>query len=245
MPFSNNSGMNRAAKDKVMKAVQTGFSTYKTGKNSGRKRATRDEDPNPTLVYDSFYELWALLLEDGKGVDFFEDEACTKPAGQSRYERFDSEATGEFRQSGTHVITAGPKAGAKVTTLSELVLSPEYLYIFEFSGSIPGAASYSTSGRWNSNGGRYKSYVKDLDGVVRRYECYYNKDGTSMLMFTDENGLEFTLNYNADQSGKGTITGDDTSVLPATIIWDETGSGTITFKDGTVETFENFQFRRS
>jgi hypothetical protein len=53
------------------------------------------------------------------------------------------------------------------------------------------------------------------------------------------------LNYNADQSGTGTVTGDDTSVLPATIVWDANGSGTITFKDGSTETFENFQFRRS
>jgi len=244
MPFPDGSGVNRAVKDKVMKVVQTGFSTYKTGKSSGRKRTTRDEDPSPSLVYDSFYELWATILPDNKGVDFFEDEACTKPAGQSRYERFDSEATGEFRQSGTHSITAGPKAGAKITTLSELVRSPEYLYIFEFTGSIPGAASYSTSGRWDSNGGGYKSYVKDPDGVVRRFECNYNNDGTSKVMFTDENGLEFTLNYNADQSGSGTVTGSDTTVLPATIVWDELGSGTITFKDGSKETFENFQFRR-
>jgi hypothetical protein len=79
---------------------------------------------------------------------------------------------------------------------------------------------------------------------VRRYECYYNKDGTSKVMFTDENGLEFTLNYNADQSGSGMVTGSDTTVLPATIVWDELGSGTITFRDGSKETFENFQFRR-
>jgi hypothetical protein len=28
-------------------------------------------------------------------------------------------------------------------------------------------------------------------------------------------------------------------------VWDETGSGTITFKDGSKETFEDFQFRRN
>ncbi|MFM7188350.1 MAG: hypothetical protein ACKO14_11100, partial [Armatimonadota bacterium] len=63
--------------------------------------------------------------------------------------------------------------------------------------------------------------------------------------FTDENALEFTLNFNADQSGKGTITGDDKTLLPADIVWDASGTGTITFKDGSTATFDNFQFRRS
>ena len=251
MPFNNGGGgnngggVNRSVKDEVIKAVQNGFSTYETGKNSGRKRTTRGEDPNAGPWYDSFYELWSMRTEDGQRVNYFEDEACTLPAGYSRYDRVYDELGSDFEASGSFEITKGPKAGAKGTSFTSLKSSPEFLYTFSFVGDIPGYASYSTSGRWDSNGGGYKSYSKDETGKVVRYECFYATDGTSKLVFTDENSLEFTLNFNADQSGTGTITGDDTSVLPATIIWDETGSGTITFKDGTVETFENFQFRRS
>ena len=54
---NNGGGANRSAKNKIITAVQTGFSTYKTGKGSGRKRTTRNEDPTPKVVYDDFYEL--------------------------------------------------------------------------------------------------------------------------------------------------------------------------------------------
>jgi len=167
------------------------------------------------------------------------------PAGYSRYDRNYAEESGELKASSSFSITKGPKAGAVGTGLTELVYTPEFLYTFSFVGDVPGVYTYSTTGRWDSNGGGYKSYSKDQNGVVQRYECSYNNDGTSRLVFTDENNLEFTLNYNADQSGTGTVTGDDTSVLPATIMWDVSGSGTITFKDGSTETFENFQFCKS
>ena len=241
----NGGGVNRSVKDEVISAVQTGFSTYKTGKSSGRKRTTRGEDPNPTLAFDAFYELWYLKSADGEAVTYFEDEACTLPAGYSRYDHNYAENGGEFKASSSFSITKGPKAGATATGLTELVYSPEFLYTFSLVGDVPGYYSYSTTARWDSNGGGYKSYRKDQIGVVRRYEASYNNDGTSRLLFTDENGLEFTLNYNADQSGTGTVTGKDTTVLPATIVWDANGSGTITFKDGSKETFEDFQFRRS
>ena len=242
---NNGGGANRSVKDEVIAAVQTGFSTYKTGKSSGRKRTTRGEDPNPTLAFDAFYELWYLKSADGEAVTYFEDEACTLPAGYSRYDHNYAENGGEFKASSSFSITKGPKAGATGTGLTELVYTPEFLYTFSLVGDVPGYYSYSTTARWDSNGGGYKSYRKDQTGVVRRYEASYNNDGTSRLLFTDENGLEFTLNYNADQSGTGTVTGKDTTVLPATIVWDANGSGTITFKDGSTETFVDFQFRRS
>jgi hypothetical protein len=241
----NGGGANRSVKDEVIAAVQTGFSTYATGKNSGRKRITRNEDRNPAPWFDSFYELWSVRSDDGQGVTYFEDEACTLPAGYSRYDRNYAEDGGEFKATSSFSITKGPKAGATGSGLTELVYTPEFLYTYSFIGDIPGFASYSTIGRWDSNGGGYKSYSKDQSGAVQRYECSYNNDGTSRLLFTDENNVEFTLNYNADQSGTGTVTGDDTTVLPATIVWDANGSGKITFKDGTVETFEDFQFRKS
>jgi len=241
MPFANNGGNSRVVREQVVKAVQTGFSTYKTGKSSGNSRVRRSEG----AMYDSFYELWYVTTEDGQGADYFEDEACTKPAGTSRYEQVDAGDGGSFKSTGSFNITAGPKAGAKGTSFTELVLAPEFVYSFEFIGEIPGDMTYSTSGKWDGNGGGYKLYSKDADGKVMRYECSYNNDGTSKVVFTDENDLEFTLNYNADQSGSGTITGKDTTLLPATIVWDANGTGTITFKDGSKETFENFEFKRS
>ena len=248
MPFNNGGGVNRSVKDDVIKAVQTGFSTYKTGKGSGRKRTTRNEDPTPKVVYDDFYELWARMTPEEnytRLIEYFEDEACTLPAGESRYDKVYADNGGEFKATGFIKIDAGPKKGTNGTSEVELVYTPEFLYTFSFIQDIPGFSSSSITGRWDSNGGGYKSYSKDQNGVVQRYEASYNNDGTSRLVFTDENNLEFTLNFNADQSGTGTVTGDDTTVLPATIVWDETGSGTITFKDGSKETFEDFQFRRS
>jgi hypothetical protein len=243
----NGGGANRSAKDKIVTAVQTGFSTYKTGKSSGRKRTTRGEDPTPKVVYDDFYELWARMTPEEnytKLIEYFEDEACTKPAGESRYDKVYADNGGEFKASGYTKINAGPKAGTTGTSNVDLVYTPEFLYTFSFIHDIPGFSNSSIIGRWDSNGGGYKSYAKDQNGVVQRYECSYNNDGTSRLVFTDENDLEFTLSFIADQSGTGTITGKDTTVLPADIVWDASGSGTITFKDGTVETFEDFQFRR-
>ena len=131
------------------------------------------------------------------------------------------------------------------TSEVELIYTPEFLYTFSFIQDIPGFSSSTLTGRWDSTGGGYKTYEKDFEGNVKRYESTYRNDGTSRLVFTDENGLEFTLDFIADQSGTGTITGKDTTLLPATIVWDERGSGTITFKDGSTETFVDFQFRRS
>ncbi len=244
MPFSNGGGSSRSVKDEIVKAVQTGFSTYKAGKNSGRSRKGRNEDPSVGVVYDYYYDLWARVGPGGWSVDYFEDEACTKPAGYNRFENSVGENGIDFVATGAFEINAGPKAGSKGISSSSLVSSPETVYTFSYTGEMPGGVSWSTSGRWDSNGGEYKSSSMDERGVVQRYEVSYNNDGTSRLLFTDENGLEFILNFNPGQSGSGTITGDDTTLLPATIVWDETGSGTITFKDGSKETFDSFQFRR-
>lgn len=244
----NGGGANRSAKDKIVAAVQTGFSTYKTGKGSGRKRTTRGEDPTPKVVYDDFYELWARMTPKENYtslIEYFEDEACTKPAGESRYDKVYADNGGEFKASGYTKITAGPKKGTNGTSDVELVYTPDFLYTFSFIQDIPGFSSSSIIGRWDTTGGGYKTYAKDNEGNVRRYESTYRNDGTSRLVFTDENGLEFTLDFIADQSGTGTITGKDTTLLPATIVWDASGSGTITFKDGSTEAFEDFQFRRS
>jgi hypothetical protein len=241
-------GANRSAKDKIVTAVQTGFSTYKTGKGSRRKRITRGEDPTPKVVYDDFYELWARQTPEEnytRLIEYFEDEACTLPAGESRYDKVYADNGGEFKATGYINVTAGPKAGTTGTSNVDLVYTPEFLYTFSFIQDIPGFASSSIIGRWDSTRGGYKTYSKDIEGNVTRYESTYKNDGTSRLVFTDENGLEFTLNFLADQSGTGTVTGKDTTLLPASIVWDANGSGTITFKDGSTETFENFQFRKS
>ncbi|MFM7188349.1 MAG: hypothetical protein ACKO14_11095 [Armatimonadota bacterium] len=251
MPLTNGGGgsngggdVNRSVRQKIIDAVQNGFSTHQTGKGSGRKRTTRGEDPIPTVYFDAFYELWVQRSNDFDGLKCYEDEACTRPAGYFRDDRVYDELGSDFEANASFEITKGPKAGAKGTSYTSLKTSPNFLLIMSSEGNIPGFASYSTSGRWDTNGGVYKSYSKDQNGLIQRYETSYNTDGTSMLLFTDENALEFTLNFNADQSGKGTITGDDKTLLPADIVWDETGSGTITFKDGSTATFDNFQFRR-
>ena len=252
MPFNNGGGngdgggtVNRSVRQQVIDAVQNGFSTYKTGKSAGRKRTTRGEDPIPTVYFDSFYELWVQRSNDFDGLNCFEDEACTRPAGYFRDDRVYDELGSDFEANVSFEITKGPRAGAKGTSFTSLKTSPDFLLIMSSEGNIPGFASYTTSGRWDTNGGGYKSYCKYQNGLIQRYETSYNNDGTSTLLFTDENALEFTLNFNADQSGKGTITGDDKTLLPAEIVWDEAGTGTITFEDGSKETFDNFQFRRS
>ena len=250
MPFSNGGGngggggnVNRSVREQVIDAVETGFSTYKSGKNSGRARKGRSEDPTSPVTYDYYYELWARLSPGGWNVDYFEDEACTKPAGYARFHTVNEE-NGDYTATGDIDITAGPKAGSKAISSTSIISSPEYVYTVSHIGTSPGGVEWSTEGRWDASSGFYKSYLKDENGKVFRYECSYKSDGTSRVVFTDENSLEFTLNFNAGQSGNGTITGDDTTLLPATIVWDETASGTITFKDGSTETFENFEFSR-
>jgi len=51
------------------------------------------------------------------------------------------------------------------------------------------------------------------------------------------------LEYRADRSGTGTVTGDDI-LLPATITWDADGNGSITFADQVKVSFTGFDFNQ-
>ena len=224
-------------KQEIVELVAGGFSAHQSGASSGNpSRVRRNGEP----TFDTFYELWAKPVEDG--VDYFEDEACTQPAGSNRYRREYAENGSDMEASGTFEITAGPKAGARGTSRVSVSSVDGYVYWFLFEGSIPGFATYKTEGRWDSEGGGYEQYSEGADGKVTRYLCFYRPDGTSRVEFTGSMGFEFRLEFASDRSGTGSVTGSNTELLPATVEWDASGSGSVVFQDGSRVMFENFQF---
>jgi len=94
-------------RQEVVEAIKEGFGVLKAGKsNRSRLRPTRSEG----ATFDEFYQLWVRPVENGK--DFFEDEACTLPAGSDRYARVYADNGSDFEASGEFSITNGPRAGA-------------------------------------------------------------------------------------------------------------------------------------
>jgi len=69
----------------------------------------------------------------------------------------------------------------------------------------------------------------------------YRADGTAQVTFDNQQWHRYTLDFNGDGSGTGTVSGNS-DLLPATVAWDRTGTGTVTYKDGSVRNFENFRF---
>lgn len=230
-------GDSSRAKQEVARAIADGFGVHRTGASSGNGgRRRRSEGPR----FDEFHGLWKVSVENGS--DYFEDEACTLPAGTDRYVRVYADNGSEFDASGSFSITAGPRAGAKGTSAVRYTLADGGLYTFLFEGNIPGYGSYRTSGRWDAEGGGYESYFEVPGEAPRTYKCFYAKDGTSTLSFTNQRGLEFDLSFAADRSGKGVVRGSEPGLFPGTVAWDAQGDGAVWFADGSRVEFSGFAF---
>jgi len=234
-PMVGPSGM----KAEVIKAVAGGFNAKSTGQSQGTggKRIARRDG----VSYDSFYELYQQYITTNPleiRVNYFVDEALTQPAG---FQAITISANGDTGiKACTINITAGPRSGHTAEITSSYVGGRSE---FSYRGTDPKVGTFVASGFFEDGAGEYRTADTDLQGVKREYIASYSADGTSRVEYDSPTSFRYTLNYAADQSGTGTVTGNST-LLPATIQWNAQGTGDITFADGTKVTFENFNFNQ-
>jgi len=219
--------------------VQGGEGNPNVKKSSKKTRKDHDGGES-TFFFDTVYELWSLIDNDGPetGYQFFEDHERTKPAGHE-YMTFSDPGVFPTTFRRELVLLAGPNAGMRETE--------EYVNNDDFSGSssgsatMPGGGSWEYNGTWDAEGrGTWSQTVTYPDGSKQTFSM--ENDGTvfTKCTITSSLGITFSLNFNdEDGSGNGTITGPAEG-LPATISWDVTGSGKVVWSDNTETTFENW-----
>ncbi len=222
-----------AFKTSVMSSLEQGFQA-KSGTDAAGSSG-RQSRVSENVYFDDYYELWA---EQGEGVvNYFVDEALSQPAGKQTYS-FENSLAGIFKKNSSLEITAGKFKG--LTQLLEIEVEAES-YKFSYSGNNPDTGEYSAIGSYKNGTGQTDVKYKDENGANRTYRVVSNPDGTSRVEFNTGLNFEYTLNYAADGSGSGTVTGSN-DLLPATITWNSSGDGQVTFADSTSVSFTDFNF---
>jgi len=189
-------------------------------------------------IYDPFLELWGKPVADG--VDYFTDEACTDAAGQARFVVDANVETFTVKTDITTAIDKGPWATHRSTAHFEL--SPTSLYFLE-QGTNPELGTYSLYAGTVSTGIAF-TVESTLPGAAKRvYKVLVFTDGRSQVVFDNENGHRYTLDFAANGSGTGTVTGSH-PLLPANVTWDEHGTGKIVFQDGSELPFTHWRFNQ-
>ena len=189
-------------------------------------------------IYDPVVELWGLPVEDG--IDYFTDEACTDPAGQSRWTVDANLETFEIKIDTTTSITKGPWATHQST--AQMRASATSLYFLE-EGVNPELGAYSVFAGTVATGISFQVTSTPPGGTERKYSVMVFHDMTSRVVFDNENNHRYTLDFKADGSGTGTVTGSD-PLLPANVTWDERGTGKIVFRDGSETPFTRWRFNQ-
>ena len=220
-------------RSRVAQSLEEGFSAYNNANGAG------DQDPSTRsgeAVYDPFLELWAKPVDNG--FDYFTDEACTNPGGSSRY-TIETDANGNVLSRTEQTVTAGPMAPLQSTTVYR---TGENGITVEMTGTSPERGNYSLTGNWNIDGDSMFEVSTQKEGEApRKYAVLTRQNGTSKVTFDNPQWHQFTLDFNADGSGSGTVTGSS-DLLPANVVWNSDGDGTVTYKDGSTRTFDNFRF---
>lgn len=238
-----------ALKTEIAKSVQGGFLTLSTGNSQSKgtppPAVARAEDPTP--YFDEEFKVWGkpieLITTDGgtvSGADFFVDEALTQPGGELR--KTTLLAGGNISYKISVNVTAGPNSGLQsevITTFSGGIFQ------WTYKGKNPDGSSFVAEGNYNGETETvtYRFSETDAAGVTREYVAKYNEDGTSVISYDSPRGFRYTLNFAADQSGTGSVTGND-ALLPAQITWDAAGTGKIKFADQSEVAFANFEFNQ-
>jgi hypothetical protein len=224
-------------KVEIATSIQQGFSARSnvSRTNAARSRSARTvAQTRGGTYFDEFYGLYARPVE--AGVDYFVDEALTQAAGTERSTTTTTETNG-FAQSSTIEITAGKLKGYKLTYLTAISGSQLTLSI---SGTDPNTGQFEIEGKFEDGAGDFSSRYTDK-GVLRTYLVSFKPDGTSKVTFNTGSNFIYTLNYAADGSGSGTVTGEN-SLLPAQIVWNTSGDGEMTFADQSKLEIRNFDF---
>lgn len=221
----------------VARSIENGFFARQMGTQAStgtaRNQPRRGESDNGTF-FDEGYQLYGRISENQ--VDYFLDQALTQPAGGST-QALTTTQTG-YTFNFTLAITAGQFAGLSYTT--DWTLSGSSI-TFASAGQQPGAGSYTISGSVIDERTVIQSTNRDADGVNRFYNVTVEADGSSKVEYNTNQLFSYTLNYAADQSGSGTVTGNS-PLLPATLSWNTEGTGTLNFANGSSLNFQNFEF---
>lgn len=219
---------------RVETSLEEGFSSHEMAFGTG------DSDPSTRFgepVYDPYLELWSQFTEDG--ADYFTDEACTDPAGTLRITFDGDPESGSFSIVSTQTVDKGPRAGTRFE--SEVGFGENGLTVTG-SGTAPETGPFTLSGTWQLDGSGNLVLKSQKPGEEQRtYRIVTRADGTSQVTFDNAQWHKYTLDFNADGSGSGTVTGSS-DLLPASVVWNSDGDGTVTYKDGSTRTFDNFRF---
>lgn len=220
---------------RVARSIEEGFTSQASVQGGGTSGGLKLLGDTPEFDY--YYQLWAKPVDGG--FDYFVDEQLTEPAGTSRYSNtFDD--NGNFLSEGSIEILKGVRAGFRSTLRTEYVNGRiEYAY----TGTDPETGTFQTTGYKDAEGGLYETRLQGLTGPERVYRMTFKEDGTSVVEYNTDRDYRYTLNFAADRSGTGTVTGDS-SLLPATITWDVEGTGTLTFADQSKLEFTGFDFNQ-
>lgn len=222
-----------AFKESVMSSLEQGFQAKSGASEAGP--SSRQSRVSDNVYFDEYYELWA---QQGEGVvKYFVDEALTQPAGKQTYS-FGTTEGGIFTKSASLEITAGKFKG--LTQTIQITVEADS-YKFSFAGNNPDTGEYSAVGSYQNGTGQTDVKYKDENGADRTYRVVSNADGTSRVEFNTGLNFVYTLNYAADGSGSGTVTGSN-DLLPATITWNSSGDGQVNFADATSVSFTDFNF---
>ncbi|MCG9895647.1 MAG: hypothetical protein MH204_09250 [Fimbriimonadaceae bacterium] len=220
-------------KSEVAESIQQGFSARSSvARSSGPRAAVRSSEG---IQFDEFFGLWARSVEDG--IEYFVDEAATQPGGRLTTTSSAGE-DGSFTQQSNLSITEGRLKGYTYT--SNLKVAEGRVEI-ELQGSDPLSGSFQTVGSFEGGNGAFSSNYTDESGLKRVYSVQFSEDGTSRVSFNTGSDFVYTLNFLADGSGTGSVTGAD-ALLPAQIAWNSVGDGLMTFTDGSTLEIKGFDF---
>lgn len=229
---SGTSGASSTLTRQVARAIETGFMAKSMSAGGSRSRsATRNTEPQ----FDDYLELWYTNLENV--TTYTVDQAGTQPAGQTvRATTIDGLKVTTTEET---TITAGPQAGF---TQSSILVSDSGTTTFTQSGTSPASGPFSIEGEILQSGVvTIRSRFRDDAGADRFYDLTVQPDGSTVVSYNNNQLFSYSLNYNADQSGQGTVSGNST-LLPASLSWNTQGDGVLTFADGTSLSFTGFDF---
>lgn len=230
---SGTSGASSTLTRQVAKAIETGFMAKSLSYSGTKSRsATRSTEPQ----FDEFFELW--FTTEGTTTLYTVDQAGTQPAGQTVRTTTVTE-TGVSTSEVT-TITAGPRSGY---SQSLTVTTNNGNITFVQSGTSTETGPFSITGQISSETDivTVRSEFQDESGADRFYDITIQPDGAATVSYNNNQLFTYQLNYAADQSGQGTVSGNS-PLLPASLTWNTQGDGVLTFADGTSLNFTGFDF---
>jgi len=236
-----------ALRQQVLAAVEGGFATQTTGasQNSSPRSVSSSLQPSKRNtqepVFDQEYELWSVYTFDGtlSRINYFVDQAVTQPAGfQEKSATVESDGT--VRTNASLEITSGKYAGLTHTITATFLAQ---VFTFTFDGKQPDGSRQVGTGTFTDGVGEYNTVETEANGVQRSYRATFAADGSSRVTYDSPSLFQYTLEFKADRSGSGTVTGNNI-LLPATITWDTEGNGSITFADLAKVDFTGFDFNQ-